>query len=196
MGRKRPFSGKIGSFCRANKRDNYELNQEKKMSIFWIFCVCLTVVYIIYYTVLICSDLYRKPKDQSSSSVETFEVSDQPEETSKAVEETDGGFRVSRGGGDPSWDETDLRSTPAAEPEQPDSQPAHKLDASGDPVSPLDEKINEASESMEQIRPEMSGELMSITMESALKEGRPPLQIEKKVTPAQESETHNRAEGQ
>ena len=118
------------------------------MSIFWIFCVCLTVVYIIYYTVLICSDLYRKPKDRSTSSVETFEVA-----------------------------------------EQPDSQPAHKLDASGDPVSPLDEKMNEASESMEQIRPEMSGELMSITMESALKEGRPPLQIEKKVTPAPESET-------
>ena len=166
------------------------------MSIFWIFVICLTVVYIIYYTVVICSDLYRKPKEQSSSSVETFDVPDQPEETSKAVEETDGGFRVSRGGMDPSWDETDLRSTPAAEPEQPDSQPAHKLDASGDPVSPFDEKINEASESMEQIRPEMSGELMSITMESALKEGRPPLQIEKKVTPAQESETHNRAEGQ
>ena len=40
---------------------------------------------------------------------------------------------------------------------------------------------------MEQIRPEMSGELMSITMESALKEGRPPLQIEKTVTPAPES---------
>ena len=126
------------------------------MSIFWIFVICLTVVYIIYYTVVICSDLYRKPKEQSSSSVETFDVPDQPEEASKAVEETDGGFRVSRGGGDPSWDETDLR-------------------------------IEKATESLEQIRPEMSGELMSITMESALKEGRPPLQIEKTVTPAPES---------
>ena len=149
------------------------------MSIFWIFVICLTVVYIIYYTVVICSDLYRKPKEQSSSSVETFDVPDQPEEASKAVEETDGGFRVSRGGGDPSWDETDLRSAPAAEPEQPQEQPAHKLDASGAPVSALDEKIEKATESM-------SGELMSITMESALKEGRPPLQIEKTVTPAPE----------
>ncbi|MBO5563579.1 MAG: hypothetical protein J5939_07690 [Bacteroidales bacterium] len=113
------------------------------MSIFWIFCVCLTVVYIIYYTVLICSDLYRKPKDHSSTSVETFEVPDQPEETSKAVEETD----------------------------------------------------NEAAESLEQIRPEMNGELMSITIESALKEGRPPLQIEKKVTPAPESETQTEQKG-
>ena len=157
------------------------------MSIFWIFVICLTVVYIIYYTVVICSDLYRKPKEQSSSSVETFDVPDQPEEASKAVEETDGGFRVSRGGGDPSWDETDLRSAPAADPEQPQDQPAHKLDASGAPVSALDEKIEKATESLEQIRPEMSGELMSITMESALKEGRPPRQIEKTVTPAPES---------
>ena len=30
------------------------------MSIFWIFVICLTVVYIIYYTVVICSDLYWK----------------------------------------------------------------------------------------------------------------------------------------
>ena len=157
------------------------------MSIFWIFVICLTVVYIIYYTVVICSDLYRKPKEHSSSSVETFDVPDQPEEASKAVEETDGGFRVSRGGGDPSWDETDLRSAPAADPEQPQDQPAHKLDASGAPVSALDEKIEKATESLEQIRPEMSGELMRITMESALKEGRPPLQIEKTVTHAPES---------
>ena len=77
-------------------------------------------------------------------------------------------------------------AAPAAEPEQPQEQPAHKLDASGAPVSALDEKIEKAAESLEQIRPEMSGELMSITMESALKEGRPPLQIEKTVTPAPE----------
>ena len=156
------------------------------MGVFWIFFIILTVAYVIYYTVVISSDLYRKPKEHSSSSVETFEVPDMPEEPSKAVEETDGGFRVSSGGDDPSWDETDLRSAPAAEPEQPQDQPVHKLDASGAPVSALDEKIEKAEESLEQIRPEMSGELMSITMESALKEGRPPLQIEKKVTPAPE----------
>ena len=156
------------------------------MGFFWIFFIILTVAYVIYYTVVISSDLYRKPKEQSASSEETFEIKDMDEEASKAVEETDGGFRVSRGGEDPSWDETDLRSAPAAEPEQPQEQPAHKLDASGAPVSALDEKIEKAEESLEQIRPEMSGELMSITMESALKEGRPPLQIEKTVTPAPE----------
>ena len=186
--------GLVTSFFRQNrfmpmspkKQIENKLYQDKKMSIFWIFVICLTVVYIIYYTVVICSDLYRKPKDKPSSSVETFDVPDQPEESSKAVEETDGGFRVSRGGGDPSWDETDLRTAPAAVPEQLEDQPAHKLDASGAPVSELDEKIEKAAESMEQIRPEMTGELMSLTMETALKEGRPPLPIEKKVTPAPE----------
>ena len=124
MGRKRPLSGKFGPFQPSDLLRINELYQNKAMSIFWIFCVCLTVVYIIYYTVLICSDLYRKPKDRSTSSVETFEVADQPEEASKAVEETDGGFRVSRGGGDPSWDETDLRSSPVREPEQPEESTA------------------------------------------------------------------------
>jgi uncharacterized protein YhaN len=89
---------------------------------------------------------------------------------------------VSRGGDDPSWDETDLRAAPAPEPEQPLDQPAHKLDASGAPVSPIDEKIEKATSEMEDIRTEMNGELMSLTMETALKEGRPPLQIEKTVT--------------
>ena len=149
-----------------------------------LFVIILTVAYVIYYTVVICTDLYRKPRDQKSSSVETFEVPDMPEEVSKAVEETDGGFRVSRGGEDPAWDETDLRTAPSPEPEQPLDQPAHKLDASGAPVSPIDEKIEKATSEMEDIRTEMNGELMSLTMETALKEGRPPLQIEKTVTPA------------
>lgn len=154
------------------------------MSAFLLFVICLTIVYVIYYTVVICTDLYRKPKDQSSSSVETFKFDDMPEEVSKAVEETDGGFRVSHGGEDPAWDETDLHTAIAAEPERPENQPAHKLDASGAPVDPVDEKIEKATSDLEDIRTEMNGELMSLTMESALKEGRPPLQIEKTVTPA------------
>jgi hypothetical protein len=120
--------------------------------------------------------------------VETFEVPDMPEEPSKAVEETDGGFRVSSGGDDPSWDETDLRTTPVPEPEQPQDQPAHKLDASGAPVSELDAKVEKATESMEDIRPEMNGELMSLNMKSALFEGKPYLQIEKTLTLASEGE--------
>ena len=154
------------------------------MSVFWIFVIILTVAYVIYYTVVISSDLYRKPKEQSASSEETFEIKDMDEEASKAVEETDGGFRVSRGGDDPSWDETDLRAAQAPEPEQPLDQPAHKLDASGAPVSELDTKVEKATESMEDIRPEMNGELMSLNMKSALLEGKPYLQIEKTVTSA------------
>ena len=90
-----------------------------------LFVIILTVAYVIYYTVVICTDLYRKPRDQKSSSVETFEVPDMPEEVSKAVEETDGGFRVSRGGEDPAWDETDLRTASSVEPEQPEKLHPH-----------------------------------------------------------------------
>lgn len=163
------------------------------MSVFWIFVIILTVAYVIYYTVVISSDLYRKPKEQSASSVETFEIKDMADEASKAVEETDGGFRVSRGG-DPSWDETDLRAAPAPEPEQPEEQPAHRLDASGAPVSELDTKVEKATESMEDIRPEMNGELMSLNMKSALFEGKPYLQIEKTFTPATEGAQENKEE--
>ncbi|MBQ3736168.1 MAG: hypothetical protein II855_04455 [Candidatus Methanomethylophilaceae archaeon] len=152
------------------------------------------MAYVIYYTVVISSDLYRKPKEQSASSVETFEIKDMADEASKAVEETDGGFRVSRGGGDPSWDETDLRAAPAPEPEQPEEQPAHRLDASGAPVSELDAKVEKATESMEDIRPEMNGELMSLNMKSALFEGKPYLQIEKTFTPATEGAQENKEE--
>jgi hypothetical protein len=52
------------------------------MSVFWIFVIILTVTYVIYYTVDISSDLYLKPKEQSASSEETFEIKDMDEEAS------------------------------------------------------------------------------------------------------------------
>ena len=45
------------------------------MSAFWIFATCLTVAYIIYYSVVVWRDL-SKPKEQVSSSEETFELAD------------------------------------------------------------------------------------------------------------------------
>ena len=66
------------------------------MSAFWIFVACLTAAYAIYYTVIITSDLMGKPKDQRSSSEETFDLGDLEPESSRSVEETDRGFRVSR----------------------------------------------------------------------------------------------------
>ena len=42
---------------------------------FVIFAIVVTVLYIIYYTVLIVQDLYGKPKDEAVKG-ETFDVSD------------------------------------------------------------------------------------------------------------------------
>lgn len=61
---------------------------------FVIFAIVVTVLYIIYYTVLIVQDLYGKPKDEAVKG-ETFDVSDMTdEEDSVTVSENEGGFSV------------------------------------------------------------------------------------------------------
>lgn len=64
------------------------------MKSFVIFAIVVTIIYVIYYTVIIVQDLYGKPKDEKSQS-ESFDVSDMvDEEESVAVNESDGGFSV------------------------------------------------------------------------------------------------------
>ena len=64
------------------------------MKSFVIFAIVVTVIYVIYYTVIIVQDLYGKPKDERSQG-ESFDVSDMTEEEeSIAVRESDGGFSV------------------------------------------------------------------------------------------------------
>ena len=64
------------------------------MKSFVIFAIIVTVIYVIYYTVIIVQDLYGKPKDEKSQG-ESFDVSDMTdEEESIAVSESDGGFSV------------------------------------------------------------------------------------------------------
>ena len=64
------------------------------MKSFVIFAIVVTVIYVIYYTVIIVQDLYGKPKDEKSQD-ESFDVSDMTdEEESIAVSESDGGFSV------------------------------------------------------------------------------------------------------
>lgn len=64
------------------------------MSSFLIFAIVLTVVYIIYYTIVIVQDLYGKPKEETRNA-ESFDVSDMAsEDESVAVTESDGGFSV------------------------------------------------------------------------------------------------------
>lgn len=64
------------------------------MKSFVIFAIVLTVVYVIYYTVVIVQDLYGKPKEEKSNT-ESFDVSDMADEDeSVAVSENEGGFSV------------------------------------------------------------------------------------------------------
>ncbi len=64
------------------------------MKSFLIFAIIVTVIYVIYYTVIIVQDLYGKPKEEKSQA-ESFDVSDLTnEEESIAVSESDGGFSV------------------------------------------------------------------------------------------------------
>jgi hypothetical protein len=64
------------------------------MSAFAIFVLVLTVIYVIYYSVVIMQDLYAK-KDAPKSEEEDFDVSqmDNPEEPISISEETNG-FRL------------------------------------------------------------------------------------------------------
>lgn len=64
------------------------------MSPFVIFVIVLTVIYIIYYAVMITRDLYGK-KEEHKSQEEVFDVSDMvEEETAVSVHENDNGFSV------------------------------------------------------------------------------------------------------
>lgn len=64
------------------------------MKSFVIFAIVLTVVYVIYYTVVIVQDLYGKPKEEKSQA-ESFDLSDMTDEDeSITVTESEGGFSV------------------------------------------------------------------------------------------------------
>lgn len=64
------------------------------MKSFVIFAIVLTVVYVIYYTVVIVQDLYGKPKEEKNQA-ESFDLSDMTnEDESISVTESEGGFSV------------------------------------------------------------------------------------------------------
>lgn len=154
------------------------------MSAFWIFVACLTAAYAIYYTVIITGDLMGKPKDQRSSSEETFDLGDFEPESSRAVEETDGGFRVSREDGSTLIEQELAVQNPAEEQRPEESKEyAPKLDATGAVISPTQKKIDSVQEDMEEIEAEQSTELASGMMVSALLHGKPDVPIDKTVIP-------------
>lgn len=151
------------------------------MSTFWIFAAILTVVYVAYYIITICVDLYRKPHDQNNASAEYFEVDDTPTESSKAVEETESGFRVGtdNDSGGNTWQETDLHSALVNKPEI--NEQDTKLDASGAPITPAQKKIGATYNDMEETEVEQTGELMEAAMKSAMTHGEPPIPIKKTI---------------
>ena len=154
------------------------------MSAFWIFATCLTVAYIIYYSVVVWRDL-SKPKEQVSSSEETFELADTaaPEPT-RIVEQTDKGFRVA--GNDGQSKDQEFTNSPAApapkKPESPDPDPGPQLDATGAPTTPMAKKVAAAKEEMVPIDVSASTELVQDQLEAAMKDELDTVNIEKTVT--------------
>ena len=123
------------------------------MSAFWTFAICLTTAYAIYYTVTILLDLNGKTKEKSNDSMGTFELKNVQETPGKVVEETEGGFRVAKGEGEngqPSWEETRIRSAVVDDPVQPDTPPVPMFDASGAPITEGQKKIKAVEKEMEE----------------------------------------------
>lgn len=81
------------------------------MKSFLIFAIVVTVIYVIYYTVIIVQDLYGKPKEDKSQA-ESFDVSDMTEvDESIAVSESDGGFSVGDNQYETAYEEKQLEGT-------------------------------------------------------------------------------------
>lgn len=98
---------------------------------FVIFAIVVTVLYIIYYTVLIVQDLYGKPKDEAVKG-ETFDVSDMTDEDdSVTVSENEGGFSVGESQYQTDYEERQLESGNGQEAEAAYQAPS----AAGNAVS-------------------------------------------------------------
>lgn len=113
------------------------------MKSFVIFAIVVTVIYFIYYTVIIVQDLYGKPKDDKSQD-ESFDVSDlTDEEESIAVSESDGGFSVGDNRYETAYEERQLEAPQEANGTTEEDDKPHVL-----------EKIQSAVEKkMEEVKP-------------------------------------------
>ena len=155
------------------------------MSAFWIFATCVTVVYIIYYSIIIAKDLVKPGGESASSSEETFVLDAAAPEQSKVVEMTDKGFQVADGSGNVR--EQEITNVPAPkEPETEDSGSGPLLDATGAPVTPVAKKILSAQEDMDLIDPKAAGEQSRETLTLLMMDQQPDVNIDRTVTPAAE----------
>ena len=155
------------------------------MSAFWIFATCITVVYIIYYSIIIAKDLVKPGEGVSSSSEESFVLEGTVPEQSKVVEMTDKGFQVEDGSGN--IKEQEITNVPSPkQPEGKDSEPGPLLDACGAPVTPVAKKILSAQEDMDLIDPKAAGEQSRDTLTLLMMDQQPDVNIDRAVTPAPE----------
>lgn len=113
------------------------------MSSFLIFAIVLTVVYIIYYAIVIVQDLYGKPKEETRNA-ESFDVSDMAaEDESIAVSESDGGFSVGDNQYETSYEER--QEEPTAEKKDDGISDLDKIQAKiGDKMEATDVVSNDA----------------------------------------------------
>ena len=140
------------------------------MSSFLIFAIVLTVVYIIYYTIVIVQDLYGKPKEENRNA-ESFDVSDMAaEDESIAVSESDGGFSVGDNQYETSYEERQEES--ATEKKDDGASALDKIQAKiGDKMEATDVVSNDAV---------LGDELEKLMLAKGIqsKPGRPNIKIE------------------
>lgn len=143
------------------------------MKSFVIFAIVLTVVYVIYYTVVIVQDLYGKPKEEKNQA-ESFDLSDMTDEDeSVTVTESEGGFSVG-----------DNRYDTSLEGQQPTDTDATRQ-ANGVSVLPkvnakLEGKLEEVQATSEDGM--YSDELFRLMMAKGIRSGHPQVPV-KSLTP-------------
>ena len=104
------------------------------MSAFLIFAIALTTIYIIYYTVIILQDLYRKPQEKQETG-EVLEVSDMEEEPNDGMEsivvtESENGFSIGESNYETPYEEENLPTADEEEPQEEKPSVLEKLQAS------------------------------------------------------------------
>ena len=104
------------------------------MSAFLIFAIALTTIYIIYYTVIIFQDLYRKPQEKQETG-EVLEVSDMEEELNDGMEsivvtESENGFSIGESNYETPYEEETLHTADEEEPQEEKPSVLEKLQAS------------------------------------------------------------------
>ena len=104
------------------------------MSAFLIFAIALTTIYIIYYTVIIFQDLYRKPQEKQETG-EVLEVSDMEEELNDGMEsivvtESENGFSIGESNYETPYEEETSPTLDEEEPQEEKPSVLEKLQAS------------------------------------------------------------------